>query len=180
MSVDIAKRTIKEYQSRRLGEKAAPKTINEEVGFLLRLLGDRGDAIRVRLRRQKALKLRVHNRVGEAFTAEEKSELLERAKRSRFPAIYPSLMLALHAGMRNDELRELQWSRVDLSKAFLTLGDSKSEAGEGRTIPLNSELLQTPGGVREVVHEAVPGHESRVVRLSEPSRQTGNGEEKTA
>jgi hypothetical protein len=31
---------------------------------------------------------------------------------------------------------------VDLSKAFLTVGGSKSEAGEGRTVPLNSELLQ--------------------------------------
>jgi integrase len=143
MSVDIAERIIKEYQSHRLGEKAAPKTINEQVGFLLRLLGDRGDAIRVRLRRQKALKLRVHNRVGKAFTPEEKVQLLERAKRSRSPAIYPALMLALHAGMRDAELRELQWSRVDLSKAVLTVGDSKTEAGEGRTIPLNSELLQT-------------------------------------
>jgi integrase len=142
MSVDVAERTVKEYQSRRLAEKAAPKTVNEEVGFLLRLLGDRGDAIRLRLRRQKALKLRVHNRVGKAFTPEEKARLLDRAKLSRSPAIYPALMLALHAGMRDAELRELQWGRVDLSKAFLIVGDSKSEAGEGRTIPLNSELLQ--------------------------------------
>jgi len=142
MSVDVAERTIKEYQSRRLGEKAAPKTINEEVCFLLRLLGDRGDAIRVRLRRQKALKLRVHNQVGKAYTPEEKARLLERAKGSRSPAIYPALMLALHAGVRDAELRELQWGRVDLSKAFLTVGDSKTEAGEGRTVPLNSELLQ--------------------------------------
>ena len=80
--------------------------------------------------------------MGKAFTPEEKSRLLERAKGSRSPAIYPALMLALHAGMRDAELRELQWGRVDLSKAFLTVGDSKSEAGEGRTIPLNSELLQ--------------------------------------
>ena len=72
MAVDLTERTNKEYQSRRLGEKAAPKTINEEVGLLLRLLGDRGDAIRVRLRRQKALKLRVYNRVEKAFTPEEK------------------------------------------------------------------------------------------------------------
>jgi len=104
----VTERTIKEYQSRRLGEKAAPKTINEEVGFLLRVLGDRGDAIRVRLRRQKALKLRVHNRVGKAFTPEEKERLLDRAKSSRSHAIYPALMLALHAGMRDTEIRELQ------------------------------------------------------------------------
>ena len=31
---------------------------------------------------------------------------------------------------------------MDLSKAILTVGDSKTEAGEGRTIPLNSALLE--------------------------------------
>jgi hypothetical protein len=31
---------------------------------------------------------------------------------------------------------------MDLFKAYLTVGDSKTEAGEGRTIPLNSDLLQ--------------------------------------
>jgi hypothetical protein len=62
MAVEVAEKTVKGYQSGRLKEKAAPKTINEEVGFLLRLLGDQGDAIRARLRRQKALKLTLGNR----------------------------------------------------------------------------------------------------------------------
>lgn len=59
MAVEVAEKTVKTYQSDRLKEKAAPKTINEEVGFLLRLLGDQGDGIRARLRRQKALKQRI-------------------------------------------------------------------------------------------------------------------------
>jgi integrase len=40
------------------------------------------------------------------------------------------------------EIRNLQWERLDLSKAYLRVGESKTEAGEGRTIPLNSALLQ--------------------------------------
>src|ERR1035438_7729873 len=51
-------------------------------------------------------------------------------------------MLALNAGMRDTEIRGLQWGRMDLFKAYLTVGDSKTEAGEGRTIPLNSDLLE--------------------------------------
>jgi integrase len=53
-------------------------------------------------------------------------------------------MLALHAGMRDAEIRTMQWGRLDLfnPKPYLTVGDSKTEAGEGRTIPLNSELLE--------------------------------------
>ena len=80
--------------------------------------------------------------MGKAYTPEEKARLLEHAKAARSPAIYPALMLALNAGMRDAEIRGLQWGQVDLSKAFLTVGDSKTEAGEGRTIPLNSVLLE--------------------------------------
>ncbi len=140
MVVDITDKTVKSYQNTRLQEGAAPKSINEEVGFLLRLLGEAGDGIRARLRRQRALKLAVRNQVGKAYTPEEKEALLAAAKSARSPAIYPALMLALNSGMRDAEIRGLQWERMDLSKGILTVGDSKTEAGEGRTIPLNSAL----------------------------------------
>jgi integrase len=141
MAVDITDKTVKAYQTTRLKEGAAPKTINEEVGFLLRLLSEAGDGIRARLRRQRALKLAVNHQVGKAYTPEDKLALLAAAKAARSPAIYPALMLALNAGMRDAEIRGLQWDRMDLEKAVLTVGDSKTEAGEGRTIPLNSALL---------------------------------------
>jgi integrase len=139
----INERTVSEYQTMRLKETAAPKTINEEVGFLLRLLGDAGDVIRARLRRRKSLKLAVARGPGKAYTPEEKIALITAARSARSRAICPALMLALNAGMRDAEIRGLQWGRLDLSKAFLTVGDSKTEAGEGRTIPLNSVLLET-------------------------------------
>lgn len=141
MVVDLTDKTITEYQTARLKEGAAPKTINEEVGFLLRLLGEAGDPIRARLRRQKKLKLAVRRQVGKAYSPEEKEALLAAAKAARSPAIYPALMLALNAGMRDAEIRGLQWERMNLSSAILTVGESKTEAGEGRTIPLNSPLL---------------------------------------
>jgi integrase len=142
MVVDVTDKTVTAYQTSRLKEGAAPKTINEEVGFLLRLLGEFGDPIRARLRRQKTLKLPVGKQVGKAYTPEEKGALLAAAKAARSPAIYPALMLALNAGMRDAEIRGLQWERMDLTRAILTVGDSKTEAGEGRTIPLNSALLE--------------------------------------
>ena len=141
MAVDVTDKTVTAYQTARLKEDAAPKTINEEVGFLLRVLGELGDGIRARLRRQKKLKLALRKRVGKAFAPEEKEALLAAAKTARSPAIYPALMLALNAGMRDAEIRGLQWERLDLARAILTVGESKTEAGEGRTIPLNSALL---------------------------------------
>jgi integrase len=142
MAVDVGEKTVKAYQTARLKEKAAPKTINEEVGFLLRILGEAGDAIRARLRRQKMLKLAVRRGIGRAYTPEEKEALLASAKTARSPSIYPALMLALNAGMRDAEIRRLQWDRLDLTRAYLRVGESKSEAGDGRTIPLNSALLE--------------------------------------
>lgn len=43
--------------------------------------------------------------------------------------------------MRDAEIRNLTWAQVDLDKRFLTVGQSKTEAGEGRTIPLNNSLF---------------------------------------
>jgi integrase len=94
------------------------------------------------LRRQKALKLAIREQVGKEYIPEEQTALLAAAGAARSPAIYPALMLALNAGMRDAEIRGLQWGRMDLFKAYLTVGDSKTEAGEGRTIPLNSDLLE--------------------------------------
>jgi site-specific recombinase XerD len=142
MVVDVSDHTVKAYQTTRLKEKAAAKTINEEVGFLLRLLEDAGETIRGKMRREKTLKLKTNSKVGLAYSPEQKAALLKAARESRSPAIYPALMLALNAGMRDAEIRGLQWDRVNLIRAFLTVGDSKTEAGTGRTIPLNSALLE--------------------------------------
>jgi integrase len=142
MAVDVTDKTVNTYQNARLKESAAPKTINEEVGFLLRLLDEAGDVIRTRLRRRKTLKLVVPRGPGKAYKPEEKLAMLAAAKAARSPAIYLALMLALNTGKRDAEIRHLQWERLDLSKAVLTVADSKTEAGEGRTIPLNSALLE--------------------------------------
>ena len=142
MLVDLNEKTVKEFQDRRLEEKAAPKTINEEVGFLLRLLGEMGDLLRVRLRKKRLLKLKVRNHVGKAYDADEKARMIAAAKEAHSPHIYPALMIALNTGLRDAEMKNLTWAQIDLDKRYLAVGHSKTEAGEGRTIPLNSALYQ--------------------------------------
>ena len=146
MVVEITEKTVTDFQTARLKESAAPKSVNEEVVFLLRLMGDAGERLRVRLRKDKVLKLKVATNVARAFTAEQKTKMLALAKasssrKSGSPAIYAALTLALNAGMRDAEIRTLTWAQVDFEKQFLTVGHAKTEAGEGRTIPLNSVLL---------------------------------------
>jgi integrase len=139
MLAEVTENTVRDYQTARLNENASPKTINEE-GFLLRLLEDHGDGIRAKMRRQKTLKLAVQSKTARAFSPEEKAAMVAAARTRRSPVIVTALMLGLHAGLRDSETRGLQWGRIDLLKDVLTVGDSKTEAGEGRTIPLNAEL----------------------------------------
>src|SRR5437773_6335709 len=142
MLVDLNEQTVKEFQDKRLKEKAAPKTINEEVGCLLRLMGDMGDLLRLRLRKKRLLKLKVRNRIGKAYDADEKARMIATAKEARSPHIYTALMIAQNTGLRDAEMKNLTWAQVDLDKRYLAVGRSKTEAGEGRTIPLNSALYQ--------------------------------------
>jgi integrase len=142
MLVDFNETAVIQYQNARLNERAAPKSVNEEVGFLLRILGDPGDFLRIRLRKKKLLKLKVRQTVGKAYTPAEKDRLLEEARKARSPHIYLALTLALNAGMRDAEIKTLTWGQLDFTKKYLAVGSSKTEAGEGRTIPLNSTLLE--------------------------------------
>ena len=114
MMVDFNEAVVIKYQNDRLDEGTAPKTINEEVGFLLRILGEPGDIIRARLRKKKMLKLKVRKHIGKAY---------------------------LNAGMRDAEIKSLSWEQINFQKRFLAVGRAKTEGGEGRTIPLNSELF---------------------------------------
>ena len=141
MLVDMNEATLIKYQNDRLTERAAPKTVNEEVGFLLRIMGDLGDLVCVRLKKKKKLKLKVRNDIGKAYSTEEKERMLAEAAKARSPHIYLALTLALNAGVRDAELRGLTWTQIQFAKGYLFVGHSKTEAGEGRTIPLNSSLL---------------------------------------
>ena len=60
----------------------ASRRIREEVGFLLRVIGAPGDIVRVRLRKQKLLKLKTRSGVGKAYGPEEKARLIEHARQA--------------------------------------------------------------------------------------------------
>lgn len=148
MLVDFSEAVIK-YQNDRLDEDAAPKTINEEVGFLLRILGESGDILRVRLRKKKVLKLKVRKTIGKAYSEKEKARMLEEAAKARSPHFYLALTLTLNAGMRDAEIKGLSWAQINFQKRFLAVGRAKTEGGEARTIPLNSDLLAVLTGYVE-------------------------------
>ena len=94
------------------------------------------------LRRNKALKLALPPSPGRPYSAEEKPRMLEEAQKLRTPQMRAALALDLNTGLRDKELRQIRWEQIDLvHKKALTVGQSKSEAGTGRVIPLNATAM---------------------------------------
>ena len=52
-------------------------------------------------------------------------------------------VLALNTAMPRNEIRLLRWGQIDWERRTVTVGRSKTEAGEGRLIPLNAAALET-------------------------------------
>ena len=85
----------------------------------------------------KVRMLRERRDVAKALTPEQEQTLL-RATSETDSACHTATLLALNTTMRKDEIRRLRWGQVDFDKRTLVVGDSKTEAGTGRLIPLNA------------------------------------------
>jgi integrase len=153
MHVEVGENTLKGYQNSRMQEKASPKSINEEIRLLLRMMRRSGDVIQGRMKREKTLRIKAEEFEGKALTADEIAALYQSSivvtkipgqkrdsKGTRTQMIKPAIALALNATMRRGEIENLRWGQIDFLKNKLTVGRSKTEAGTGRIIPLNSEL----------------------------------------
>lgn len=86
MVVEITVDAVTDYQIARLEEKAAPKSINDEVGTLLRIMGDRGDVLRSELKRKKKLKLKVQEQPSSRLVSLECASAM-RARDSYVPPV---------------------------------------------------------------------------------------------
>ncbi len=86
--------------------------------------------------------LTVRDDVGRALDADEERRLLAACRTSRSRALATAVTLALHTGMRRGEIQGLTWRQVDFLGQRRVVGQSKTEAGQGRGIPLNPTALQ--------------------------------------
>jgi integrase len=136
--IDVTADDIAVYQKDRLREGASPKTINLELGTLRAIL--RRHRIWANLQPDVKM-LTVRDDVGKALTADEERLLLAACASSRSRALLPVVTLAMNTGMRRGEILGLTWGQVDFLNERLTVGKSKTAAGQGRNIPLNATAL---------------------------------------
>jgi integrase len=152
---DIAADDIAHYQTSRLEQGAAPKTVNLEVGTLRAIL--RKNRLWAAIQPDVRM-LRVREDVGRAISRDEEAALLEACRASRSRSLYPAVLIALNTCMRYSELRLLLWGQVDLNSCTLTVGLSKTESGTGRLLPLNDRAVAIFGFWASLFPDRQPNH----------------------
>lgn len=96
--------------------------------------------------------------IGRALSADEVHLVLAACQKSRSRGLYPAVLLSMHTGLRNGELRLLRWRQVDLLERTVQVGKSKTAGGEGRVVPLSDTATRTMQAWRSQFPDAEPGH----------------------
>ena len=102
--------------------------------------------------------LKTRGEIGRALSADEQHRLLSACKKVRSRSLYPAVLLSLHTGLRNAELRLLRWRQIDFLEKELVVGKSKTAAGEGRLIPFSETAFKALGDWRREFPDAEPSH----------------------
>ena len=127
---------IREYMKGRKAEGAGGRTINMEVSMLARAIGKKWSILWPKVKRNEEPK-----DTGRALSAEEEARLLKAVDEARSPVLASFIKALLLTGMRCGELTGMTWGQVDLVNRVMTVGKAKTNAGTGRQIPMNGELL---------------------------------------
>ena len=131
--IDITMADIRQFIDAKLAAGITPRGVNMKLGTLRAIL--RRNHLWEPLRPDFTL-LKEPKNQGKALTPSEDTALLAACRNSISRVLYPAAALARYAAMRHDEIRLLQWSQIDLDKAYLIVGASKTIHGEGRVVPL--------------------------------------------
>jgi len=133
---ELSEDCMKGYMSNRKKKGLGPRRINMEVGNLSRAVGSKWSQLWPKLR-----KLKEPEDIGKALLEDEESNLRRALLESESTAARTAVFLALSTGMRSIEIKTLQWWQIDFGNRMVTVGESKSDAGTGRQIPMTPELF---------------------------------------
>ncbi|HSE58524.1 MAG TPA: site-specific integrase [Nitrospiraceae bacterium] len=152
--VQVRPAFLAEYKARRRKEEASPKTINSELTLL-------SHAFELAMKEwewanhnpvKKVSREKVHNLIERWLTPEEEKRLLEASP----TWLREIILFAIHTGLRQSEILNLQWDRVDLFRRTITLLEQKNRCKD--TLPVNAtalEILKARARVRSASTEYV-------------------------
>jgi integrase len=136
---DIDSRDIENYQRTRLQSGTQGRTVNIEISALRQVLKAHDSWLSLTC---KVRMLRERHDLAKAISPEQERALLQATSKIN-SACHTAVVLALNTAMRRDEIRVLRWGQIDFDKRSLVVGHSKTDAGTGRIIPLNTDAFST-------------------------------------
>ncbi|MEE8508324.1 MAG: site-specific integrase, partial [Myxococcota bacterium] len=157
---------VEEFQEGALLAGLSPRTINHQVGIALSALKWAADRGLTQTEPPKWNRLKVNGTHARKYlTTSEVEKLLATVREPRWHRLEVVVMLALYAGLRQQETAWLTWEDVDLADGWLYVrskrGWSPKSAASERTVPIADELqtyLSTaPRACRRWVASQSPG-----------------------
>ena len=145
---EITPKLISQYKTKRREEKAAPKTINNELilmGHAFSLAAKEWEWVRDNPVRNVS-KEKVNNQIERWLTFEEEKELVEASPKW----LQEIITFAVETGLRLGEILNLQWTHVDLFRRTLTILEQKNKDTD--TLPLNKTALEVLKARAKVRH----------------------------
>jgi integrase len=114
----------------------------------------------------------------EIFTVDELRSILEAATRGA-PDVLPMLAIGAFAGVRDAEIKRLDWSEVDLSRGHIEIKGAKAKSARRRIIPMQPNLaawLRPYSGMNGcIVPEGARKKLDRVRKAARLARWPNNG-----
>src|SRR5262249_38050452 len=91
----------------------------------------------------------------EIFTVDELRALLEAAQRAE-PSVLPVLAIGAFAGLRDAEIKRLDWTEVDLARGHIEVKAAKAKSARRRIIPILPNLAAWLGPYSGLAGQVVP------------------------
>ena len=98
----------------------------------------------------RTAKPKLIDRPPDIFAVEELRTLLEAAQRTE-PGVVPMLAIGAFAGLRDAEIKRLDWNEVDLARAYIEVKAAKAKSARRRIVPIQTNLaawLQPYSGIK--------------------------------
>jgi integrase len=141
---DLDYRDVAALQTKLSASGKSARTVNLSVAVLRMVLKGYGlwapISDRVRGRRER------HD-IGRAISHEDEERIIAAIRQSRSPALLPLFVLSIDTGLRAAEVRalkhrdlRLEWKNGVIDRGELRVPKSKTDAGQGRIVPLTSRV----------------------------------------
>jgi integrase len=110
------------------------------------------------------------DRPPEIFAVDNLSALLEAAQRIE-PSVLPMLAVGAFAGLRDAEIKRLDWSEVDLARGHVEVKAAKAKSARRRIVPIQPNLAAWLRPYSRLTGEVVPqGARGKLERVRKAAR----------